>query len=199
MWSNGRMSGYGTLLEKKVCTWQKVRHLPANSTMWNPTIDQLRGFDFYGNMSDSSKPWTIEYNMMDFQFFKFRRLLSKPGESGPENSEVSFVLNKKTVLDKKVREQLTYTSVLYKDVQQDTDGRYTISQQLKTRPVYFIGKNPRIELGVSNSKMIMYDADFKTLAAADQKYVYEVYVGGEHCGSSDSGVPEQWSETKRVF
>ena len=57
------------------------------------------GYDFYGNISDSSKPWTFQYDKINFQYFKFVRIMNKTTKNGLQNSEISFIMDKKTVFD----------------------------------------------------------------------------------------------------
>merc|ERR1711877_12289 len=45
--------------------WKKVRHVPQGET-WHPVNDNLKGTALpYGDPSDDSQPWSLQWNLLD--------------------------------------------------------------------------------------------------------------------------------------
>ena len=45
--------------------------MPLESTTWHPATDQLLGKEAYGDSSNDSVPWSIEFKNMHFDQFAF--------------------------------------------------------------------------------------------------------------------------------
>ena len=50
--------------------WQQVRHVPSG-THWHPAVDRLEGTQVYGDQADDSQPWSIQFNDIRHNEFKF--------------------------------------------------------------------------------------------------------------------------------
>jgi hypothetical protein len=54
-------------------TWELVKWLPASSTTWFSTNDNLAGTAKLGTIGDSSNEWSIPFNLSKFTYFMFER------------------------------------------------------------------------------------------------------------------------------
>lgn len=48
-------------LQEDLGSWRPVRYLPVGSTTWHPATDNLAGTDTYGDVLDSTIPWSIPF------------------------------------------------------------------------------------------------------------------------------------------
>ena len=50
--------------------WKQVRHVPSG-THWHPAVDRLQGTQVYGDPADGSQPWSIQFDDIRYNEFKF--------------------------------------------------------------------------------------------------------------------------------
>ena len=53
------------------CDFRLVRHLPVESPTWFKATDQLRGDEVYGDPTDQTSEWSIQFSKMYFNQFAF--------------------------------------------------------------------------------------------------------------------------------
>lgn len=51
--------------------WLRVRHVPAGNGAWHPANDNLGGSQSYGDPSDDNNPWSMKFDSIDFDEFRF--------------------------------------------------------------------------------------------------------------------------------
>jgi len=60
-----------TARQSDYADWVKVRHVPASYGAWHPATDNLNGSEAYGDKTDDSQPWSIRFDSIDFDEFRF--------------------------------------------------------------------------------------------------------------------------------
>ena len=58
-------------MSANTCDWKKVRHLPNGSRTWYKAVDQLRGTEVYGDPTDVSAEWSIQFDNTPFNQMMF--------------------------------------------------------------------------------------------------------------------------------
>jgi len=49
-------------LQAQVCNWVHVRFLPVDTTNWYPSTDMMAGTDTFGDSTDNSGAWGVQFS-----------------------------------------------------------------------------------------------------------------------------------------